>query len=165
MQMKSSAYLQGAVLSEIKEILSLIGDTKKAKEQIELLADDVAKFKDLYQANQEEVEKLEKLKLEIDSSNLILSSEKEKFKQEKQAVDKVKSDAEALKKAIDLDVKKLEIEKFEFRASAEKETQEIEEKAFKVAKQFQESVELKKQADDLIAEYEEKLSKLKAMVG
>jgi hypothetical protein len=165
MQMKSSASLQGAVLSDVKEILSLIGDSKKAKEQIELLLEDVAVFKDLYQKNQAELEKLELIKSEIDSEKINLNAEKEKIKEEKKAVDKEKLEAENLKKSVDINIKKLEIEKFQFRANVEKEHQEIEAKAFMVAKQSSEATELKKLADDLIAEYEEKLSKLKAMVG
>ena len=143
----------------------MIGDAKKAKEQAELLAQDVAAFKELYQKNQAEVEKLDKIKAEIDAEKSSLAAEKAKVKEEKEAAEKFKSAGEQIKKAVELDMKKLEIEKAEFSASVEKEKQEVEAKAFKAAKQFQDAVELKKQADSLFAEYSEKLSKLKAMVG
>jgi chromosome segregation ATPase len=165
MQMKSGASLQGAVFSEVKELLSLIGDSKKAKEQVELLAQDIASFKELYEKNQVEVGKLDKIKSEIDLDKSVLESEKSKLKEEKEISEKVKSILEQTRKDLDTGFKKLDIDKFEFSAQIEKEKNEIEEKAFKSAKLFQEASEMKKQADALISEYEEKLAKLKAMVG
>lgn len=165
MQVKSSASLQGALFLELKELLALVGDPKKSKEQLELLAEDISVYKELYQKNQQESEKLEKLKAEVSDELSKLEQEKTKNKEEKDFVKKLVVQSEQAKLLADSEMKKLNLEKAEFAEYVKKENEEIESKSFKVAKEKSEASESKKKADSIIFEYEEKLSKLKAMVG
>ena len=165
MQLKSSNNLQGAALNEIKELLLLIGDPKKAKEQVDLLSSDVAQLKELYQKNQDEFQKLSLLKAEVDIKLAALKDEETKLNKEKSILSKKASVLNEKDMEISLIGKKLSKEKSDFESEyslkmngieAMRSNAEVEKKASELAK---------KEAEAVKAEYEEKLSKLKAMVG
>lgn len=162
---KSSASLQGSLFSELKELLALIGDAKKSKEQLELLSEDVVVLKELYQKNQQEVDKLISLNSEIDKKRLEIESSELELKKDKEILDKKRSSLNDKEMAISLLEKKTEIYKNELEKELSSKIIEVESLGLSSAKSKIEAEEKSKKADDLIKEYEEKLSKLKAMVG
>lgn len=162
---KSSASLQGALFSELKELLALIGDAKKSKEQLELLAEDVAAFKELYQKNQEEVEKVSALKAEADVKLSILKEQEAKISLEKSELSKKAAALNNKDMEVSLLEKKLSQSKSEFEAEYALKMQGIEAMRANAEKEKSLAESAKKEAEAVKAEYEEKLSKLKAMVG
>lgn len=165
MQIKSSSSLHGAALNDVKELLSLVGDAKKAKEQIDLLSQDIAAFKELYQKNQEEVEKVSALKADVDIKISILKEQELKVSAEKSELSKKVAAINNKDLEVSLLEKKLNQAKAEFESEYALKIQGVEAMRANAEKQKAAAEFAKKEAEAIKAEFEEKLSKLKAMVG
>lgn len=165
MQIKSSSSLHGSALSDVKELLSLVGDAKKAKEQIDLLSQDIAAFKELYQKNRAEVEKVSALKADAEVKLSILKEQEAKISLEKSELLKKASALNNKDMEVSLMEKKLNQSMSELESEYALKIQGIEAIKASVEKEKALAEAAKKEAEAVKAEYEEKLSKLKAMVG
>lgn len=162
---KSSASLQGSLFSELKELLSLIGDPKKAKEQLELISEDIASLKELYKKNQQESERLSKMLEDLEKNKSELQANQSLYKEEKEFFDKKKNAVNEKEAELSLLEKKVKQQKTDLETEFSSKINEVNALKMSFEKSKQEADEKSKQADSLIKEYEEKLSKLKAMVG
>lgn len=162
---KSSASLQGALFSELKELLALIGDAKKSKEQVELLAEDVAALKELYQKNQQETEKQSDLLVQIESKNAETLSLREELKEKEELLLKKAKYLAEKDSELTLLSEKLNKAKEDFELDLSSKLGELDSAMNSLKKEKELAVKLKEESELLKSEYEEKLSKLKAMVG
>jgi hypothetical protein len=165
MQVKSSGSLQGFALSEVKELLSLISDSKKAKEQLSLIQEDIAAFKEQYdnaRKIKEEAEFVVQQSVELAIKNAALENS---LKEEKAVFEKNKASLEEKEKELSLGLKKLEIDKAEFLKEKEDAINKLTIDVQEALKAKEKSDKISEDANKIMVEYSEKLEKLKAMVN
>lgn len=165
MQIKSSGLPQGSAFSDLKNLLDILANPKVSKQTLEDLTSDIAQFQELYKINTEQLEEIEKQKIELSEGFEKLKSENEKFELKQNDYFSAVSDLEAKNLKLAEDKKEFAKDKKTSASQYALDVENLKNSQAVSDKKFDDAVISLNKSDALIAEYEAKLSRMKEMVG